>query len=384
MIAVMFQRSSVLSCALSGFAVLSILLMAQCNTCATDFDCRGGQFLGFTSFSKFERSKGESPGELVLTSPVIEAALKWDELIASWNVEKTDATYLKVEARALYADHATKYFVMGKWSAQADRFPRECVLQQKDEDGDVSTDTLILRQPTQRFQIRLTLGGEGNLKPKLKFLGISVTDTTATLQPLPPNHSAWGKTIPVPERSQMAYPNGKVLCSPTTVSMIMTYWAKRLKRPEMDKDVPEVVKAVYDANWKGTGNWPFNMAYAGSYPGVRAYVTRMSDLAELEDWIAAGVPVGLSLCYDRLRGKGPGPNGHLVVCVGFTPEGDPIINDPGTSKNVRKIFPRKNLLYAWAYSHNAAYMIYPENAEVPRDRFGHWQSWTSRKRIAFE
>jgi len=34
-----------------------------------------------------------------------------------------------------------------------------------------------------------------------------------------------------------------------------------------------------------------------------------------------------------------------------------------------KFFPRKNLAYAWAYSHNTAYLIYPENAEVPKDRF---------------
>lgn len=179
----------------------------------------------------------------------------------------------------------------------------------------------------------------------------------------------------------MNYPNGNVICSPTTVSMIMSYWGSELQRPDIDRDVPEIVKAVYDTNWKGTGNWPFNTAYAGSFEGMRGYVARMTDLSELEDWIVAGVPVGLSLCYDRLRGKGPGPNGHLVVCVGFTPDGDPIINDPGTRQNVRKIFPRKNLIDAWAYSRNAAYLIYPDKVVVPKDRFGHWHSWSSTRRI---
>jgi len=162
---------------------------------------------------------------------------------------------------------------------------------------------------------------------------------------------------------------------------VMTWWSQKLNRPELDRDVPEVADAVYDANWHGTGNWPFNTAYAGSYRGMRGYVTRLSDVSELEDWIARGIPVGLSVCYDRLRGKGPGPNGHLVVCVGFTGEGDPIINDPGTSKNVRKTFPRKNLIYAWSYSRNAVYLIYPENAKVPKDRFGHWDSRTSARRV---
>ena len=65
----------------------------------------------------------------------------------------------------------------------------------------------------------------------------------------------------------------------------------------------------------------------------------------------------------------------------FTEQGDPVINDPGTTLNVRKTFPRQNLIAAWAFSRNAAYLIYPADAEVPKDRFGHWASWTSRRRI---
>jgi len=48
--------------------------------------------------------------------------------------------------------------------------------------------------------------------------------------------------------------------------------ARELTRPEMDRDVPDIANAIYDANWKGMGNWSFNTAYAGSYQGVRAYV----------------------------------------------------------------------------------------------------------------
>ena len=245
---------------------------------------------------------------------------------------------------------------------------------QKDADGDVSTDTLILKRACDRLQIRLTLGGDDLQKPKLKYLGLCLTDTRAAPPALPANRAAWGKTVPVPERTQMAYPNGKVLCSPTTVSMIMTYWAQRLQRPELDHDVPDLVKAIYDSAWKGTGNWPFNMAYAGSYRGIRAYVARLTDLAEVEDWIAAGIPVGLSVCSDRLHHRGPGPNGHLIVCVGFTRDGDPVVNDPGSSRNIRRVYPRQDLIYAWAYSHNAVYIVYPEGFRIPRTRFGHWDS----------
>jgi hypothetical protein len=61
-----------------------------------------------------------------------------------------------------------------------------------------------------------------------------------------------------------------------------------------------------------------------------------------------------------------------VVCAGFTQNGDPIINDPGTSKNIRKTFLRANLVTAWAMSHNAVYLVYPDSKTPPPNTFGHW------------
>lgn len=344
-------------------------------------DSRGGQFIWFTSFGNFEQTPGARAGEVVLTSPIIAGRIAWDELVASWDTEAAEGTYLTVEARAVYPELTTGYYILSRWSKSNDKFPRECVLNQKDEYGDVSTDTLILRRPCRRFQLRLTLGGELRQRPRLKFLGVTINDSKAELAPLVSERKVWGKVLEVPERSQMKYPNGGVLCSPTTVSMIMSYWAGVLGRPDLDRDVPEVAAAVYDRNWKGTGNWPFNTAYAGGYRGIRGYVTRLSDLTELEDWIGAGVPVGLSIDSARLRGRTGASSGHLVVCVGFTEKGEVVLNDPGTSQNVRKVFPRKTVEYAWAYSKNAVYLIHPEKWEVPADRFGHWASWSVRQRI---
>ena len=362
---------------------LALLLPAICLVLAAAaayaFDARGGQFIGFSSFSAFTKAPGARSGESVLTSPQIVARINWNELIASWNAETPNAAYLRVEARALYPAGPTKYYTMGLWSADTNRYPRESVLNQKDAEGDVSTDTLKLKRPCDRLQIRIRLGGDNGQQPKLKFLGLHLTDTTITPPVLPSNPAALGRSIPVPQRTQMAYTNGVVLCSPTTVSMVMAYWARQLRRPELDRDVPDIVSAIYDAKWPGAGNWPFNTAYAGSFQGIRAYVTRLSDLSEVEDWTAAGIPVVLSVCADRLHLKGPGPNGHLIVCVGFTENGDPVVNDPGTSTNIRGVYPRKDILYAWANSRNAVYLIYPQDAEIPKDRFGHWDSRTSRQ-----
>ncbi len=351
--------------------LLLIFLLLTTRAKAAAVDYRGDQFFGFEDFSTFISSSGAKPGETVLTSPEIKSNIAWNQLVASWNVDLPDGAWLKVEARAFPPEGPTKYYVMGLWSGDPARHPRESVKNQKDTAGNVDTDTLILTKASDRFQIRLTLGGDGQ-PPKMKFLGVCVTDTKATPSAIESSKAAWGKELDVPKRAQMNYPNGGVLCSPTTVSMIMTYWSKQLQRPELDHDVPDLVKAIYDPVWKGTGNWPFNTAYAGSYPGMRAYVTRFTDLAEVEEWIAAGYPVGLSVCSDRLHRRGPGPNGHLIVCVGFTKDGDVIVNDPGSAKSVRRVYPRPDLIYAWAYSHNAVYVIYPEGSKIPKNTWDHW------------
>jgi len=332
-------------------------------------DYRGNQFLAIREFGAFAKSAAVS-GASVFTSPELRSSIRFEELVVSWNVKPAPGAWLDAEVRAVYGDRATKWYHLGHWSADTNRHPRESVPRQRDADGDVDTDTLKLNRAAEAFQLRFTLAPA--LKPgDLRLVGVCLTDLSWRGPELTANRQAWGKLLEVPERSQMAYPNGGVLCSPTTVSMILGYWSRQLGRPELEKDVPEIARAVFDANWDGTGNWVFNTAYAGGFEGMTSFVTRLSDVAELEDLIASGVPVGLSLCYNRLRGRGRDPSGHLVVCVGFTADGDPVINDPGTSSNVRKVFPRKNLIDAWAYSKNATYLICPDG-RLPRSRFGHW------------
>jgi len=312
-----------------------------------------------------------------LLSPEINPGIPWNELIVCWNAEAPPGTFLKVEASADSDVRATKFYSLGNWSPDNAAFPRASLGHQKDADGSVLTDTLALTHPAKAVRIRVTLGGTNATRPRLKFLGASFSNTKVPTAAVAPNRAAWGKVVETPERSQHGYPNASGWCSPASLSMALARWAEILGRPEMNAGVPQAAAAVYDANYGGTGNWAFNTAFAGSFSGMRSCVTRFDDLSEVEDWIAAGMPVILSARWDWLRpSRPPDSVGHLIVCIGFTEKGDVIVNDPSAhldrGQTVRQIYKRKDVMSAWSSSHNTVYLVYPTTAKVPEDRYGHW------------
>ena len=353
-------------------------ILCGCKSVSVSHKSDFSQFKGFDNFSKFERSTNAN-GEAVLLSPKIKAHLAANEIIVSWNTDAPDGTFIKIQASALLPDHATKFYTLAEWSPDGKVFPRASVRGQKDDDGNVDTDTLILSQPADAAQIRVTLGGTNGALPTLKFLGLSFANTKIPVAAREPNRAAWGKIIPTPEHSQHGAWTNKGWCSPTSLSMVLSRWAEVLQRPEMNLTVPEVAAKVYDTDFKGTGNWPFNTAFAGSFPGMRSYVTRLDDISEVEDWIAVGIPVILSARWDwLLPGRPIDKDGHLIVCIGFTENGDVVINDPATrlekGESVRRIYKRADVIRSWTKSHNAVYLVYPVGAEIPADKFGHWEN----------
>ena len=365
------NKFTVMAAAIGGAAILS-----GCQSTFVPAKSDFSQFTGLADFSKFGGGQNES-GETVLTSPEIKSRITWNELIVSWNVDAPAGTFLKIEARAISPGHTTKFYTLGNWSPDNGIFPRTSVRGQKDADGKVDTDTLILTQPADAVQVRVTLGGTNGALPSLKFLGVSFSNTRVSPAIRPPNHAAWGKVIATPERSQHGYPNESGWCSPTSLSMDLARWSEILNRPEINLTVPEVAAAVYDDGFAGTGNWPFNTAFAGSFPGMRSYVTRLDDIAEVEDWIVAGIPVILSARWDWLQpGRPLDANGHLIACIGFTENGDVVINDPATrlekGESVRHIYRRADVVHSWTKSHNAVYLVYPENEKIPLNFYGHW------------
>ena len=98
----------------------------------------------------------------------------------------------------------------------------------------------------------------------------------------------------------------------------------------VDPWVDHAARMTYDHAYSGTGNWPFNTAYAATRTD-HAFVTRLRSLREAGLFIEAGIPLVASISFGsgELDGAPIGAtNGHLLVIVGFTDDGDVIVNDP--------------------------------------------------------
>lgn len=292
----------------------------------------------------------------------VDPQMAWNELVVSWNSALEPSGQLTVEVSLNGSD---KWYVLGVWTG--DKTTRKSIKDQKEGDHKVDTDTLIVPETESKVDIRVTGVGA-----KLELVTLCFANRKGIALAESKSDVALGKVLEPPRRAQMDYPNGNVICSATATSMILGYWAKELNQPELDVDVPTVCDAVFDPEWPGTGNWPFNTAFAGSLPGMRGYVARLWNIEQLQSWIDRGVPVACSVSRLLLQGKEKGKNdGHLVVLVGFTAEGDPVFNDPGRNV-VRMTYKRADFDAAWASSGRTCYMIYPRRYSPPENRDRCW------------
>ncbi len=278
---------------------------------------------------------------------------RFDTVVLSWNAVTPDKTSLQIEARAKVAGVWTKYYKIALWTTDTS-LEKQSFSAQADQFGQVETDTLKLKAFAEALQIKVIFSSiKTGISPSLFGLAAVMSDSTQHQNVLPKSldKTAWGLDLPVPARSQMIYPNGgSVWCSPTSTTMLLEYWSAKLGR-KLSDSVPTAARAVWDTTYDGAGNWSFNMAYAGS-KGLRAYVHRLSSLAQAQKYIAQGIPLALSIAWKlgALDGAAlPSSNGHLVVLRGFTATGDPIINDPAaaTDAAVRRVYKRAQLEKIW-------------------------------------
>jgi hypothetical protein len=306
-------------------------------------------------------------------SPALSNAFGFWEAIPSWEAETPAGTWVETQVRVQVSGVWTKWYNLGVWAQDGTTVRRHSAGSQADTQGQVMIDTLRItaKRAATAFQLKVRLfSADGVAVPRVRGSAITVS-TLAERSPAiyPGNPAYWGQVLAVPSCSQMVYPDGgEVWCSPTSVSMVLKYWAGDTSACE--PRVRATVSGVYDWTYRGHGNWPFNTAHAATQ-GLQAHVTRFTRLSQLEPWIAAGVPVVISVAWDKGQLTGApisSTAGHLMLLVGFDASGNPVVNDPAASSDasVRRTYFRSELEPLWlSSSAGTAYLIYPAGWPVP-------------------
>jgi hypothetical protein len=339
------------------------------------------------------------------TSPKVSVGFGATQLVASWTADTPHGTWLQVEMRGHTGAGAdTKWYVMGRWASDDPKeggdINRTTVPGQADANGNVDIDTFIAKNSLTSYQLRVTLyrAPGKHVLPTLRSVGAMASRVAQrTTVPVSPLGGAEGIELKVPAYSQNIhkgeYPEydggGEAWCSPTSTSMVVSYWKRGPSKKDLawvnpsyaDPQVDYAARHTYDYNYEGTGNWPFNPAYAGRF-GLNGFVTRLRSVTELEQFIKAGIPVVTSQSFkeSELPGAGYGTNGHLFVVVGFTQNGDPIVNDPASPSDaeVRRVYPRADFENVWQRSSSSggiAYIMYPPGHALPPNIPGTDPNW---------
>ncbi|HEV2908611.1 MAG TPA: peptidase C39 family protein [Candidatus Eremiobacteraceae bacterium] len=290
--------------------------------------------------------------------------------VVSWNVQTPGGSSIDVRLRARVDARWTRWYQMGVWSADNAAGKRHSVDGQKDADGQVDTDTLTLNATADAFELHAApLAGAAGSPPALRLFAIA-TSLAPDGGNAERSHGGAVAELDVPERTQRipASPDAKggggdSWCSPTSVSMVMAYWARATNNPQWDVDVATVADGVYDPVYDGCGNWPFNVAYASEH-GLAGFVRQLPSLTDVELLVKRGVPVIASIAVKPGELDGtpyPKTEGHLLVIRGFSATGDVIVNDPYAEPGaIRRVYQRAQFERVWqGGSNGTVYIIAP-------------------------
>lgn len=306
------------------------------------------------------------------TSPLHPLTFGATEAVSSWDAQTPAGTWLKVELKATMEDgHRTGWLDMGNWASSDADIDRTSISPSAAPYGQVETDTFVASpgHSMRAYQLRVTLYRlpDSTASPRLWQLGAFaslVPDRTGV--PAGPLGGAEGTELAVPRYSQQIHVGqydqygggGDAWCSPTSSEMVSEYWGMHPTASDLawvdpsytDPSVDYAARSTYDHAYDGTGNWPFNAAFAAHY-GLDAEVVRLPGVDDLERLVSADIPVVIAVAFDNgeLTGSGYGTAGHLMVVVGFTAGGDFIVNDPFSPSDpaVRHVYQRDQLENIW-------------------------------------
>lgn len=303
---------------------------------------------------------------------------EFSNLILSWNCETPEDTYVEILARAYIKERGSdygawsEYLSWGKWGVNIKRSSGDssCLL------AKINTDVFMVKDKinkvANKIQIKVNLYSENiNETPSIMQLTATFMDSerTAYKDTDVINNTIekvyYNNTIDTPCFSQYLREESiaPVICSPTSLTMILNRMGEILR-------VEDVAWSCYDYNYKGFGNWTFNVAFAGSL-GYESYI-EYGSFESLKREISKGYPIVVSVKYTNdiknkkypfIEGAPLTTSGHLIVVCGISTDiyGQTyiIVNDPAGKDNesVRRKYKIEEFLESWNTSNNAMYVV---------------------------
>ncbi|HUS14011.1 MAG TPA: C39 family peptidase [Chloroflexia bacterium] len=307
------------------------------------------------------------------------------ELVLSWNADTPAGTGLHTEVRVRYgpvdgppeSGTWSDWQPLGHWGREGAEGAHRPHSQLNGADHaaplKVVIDVLQLDEGVEAaaFQLRLTLYG-GAASPEVRLLAVSTAHRgRPTLDAAHDPPLGREIRLSVPARSQrVERPEiAGEICSPTSLSMVLQFYG-------IDEPTEQVAEAVYDHGAEIYGNWPFNVAYAGSH-GLRAVVRHFRGMGEIERELHRGHPVIVSIAFqlgELPESPTQGTRGHLLVVTGVTAAGDFHVNEPDAhpaeGEPVERIYSREGLRRAFLGHSAIGYVIEPagESLAAPAGR----------------
>lgn len=324
------------------------------------------------------------------TSPWVTRSQPFTRLVPSWTAATPTGTWVQVLVQVRSTDGSLSGVKdLGSWASGDSVIKRSSGGSQSDAVARVATDTLVAgARGLSAFRVFVKLmRRSGDPSPSVAAVGAVTSRPPSTLPPTSRPLRTTSVSLDVPRYSQMVHEGenpeygggGEAWCSPTSLSMVLGYY-RRLPDPStytwVNSSYPQrwvnaVARSTYDHAYDGTGNWPFNTAYAATRVSG-AFVTRLADLRMAERFIRVGIPLIVSIRFSN-GGLSGAPisstAGHLVVLRGFTAAGNAIVNDPAapTSKTVRRVYNRAQFERAWlSGSAGMAYVLHSAARPLPQ------------------
>jgi len=350
---------------------------------ATEEDFAKGELTALTLTSSdvsdgaLRLAEGETDGEYV--SEIFETEA-FEYMVASWNAEVPEGTYVEVQARA-YVDMKkawTDWLTWGKWSRN---IAKRASVSETTDLALVDTDIFTIRgsdgETASLVQLKVILhSDDAAVTPVLEQVCATYKNTLDGQYITPTQtYSAYEGELPasvkleVPAISQMVRePSiGNVMCSATTMCIMLNYYGEDL--------LPEQVGLLnWDYYYEGFGNWPFTVAVAGMF-GYESYV-QYADFDVVRNELANGHIVGINVKYSAdPNGSYPylenaamsGTAGHLITLTGYeTVDGVEYFysTDPaaGSDEGTYRRYRADQLLECW--SQRIAYIVHDKEQDI--------------------